>query len=221
MTVGLAANPVNAHITVNQMVDGFFSKSVAGASDVPLTDDEATWAIIELTGALTGSINVTVPDIANTFAVINNTTGSYNITVKSVTGTGVLLPQGFSKLLYCDGTNIEYLENPKNREASAPASSSGTLTLDLALGLDFNVILTEAVTTLAFSNVPAGVTSITLDLTQDGTGTWAMTWPASVKWDSAAAPTLTTTAASNAVLEFRTKDGGTTWQGRLYGDDIS
>lgn len=231
MTVGLDSNPANPDQTVNQMVDGYFAKSVAGASNVNLSDLEATWAIVELTGALTGNIDVTIPDVFNTIAVYNNTSGAYTITFKSLTGTGVVIPQGVAAFFYCDGVDVKEVQvteitlNAKilksnTYAASTPASSSGTLTLDLADGHEFNVTMTEAVTTLTLSNVPTGVSFLTLDLTQDGTGGWAITWPASVKWDGGTAPTLTTAASANSVINMRTKDSGTTWQASLYGDDI-
>ncbi len=219
MTIGLALNPVNAHITVNQMVDGFFTKSVAGAVDVALTDDESTWAIIELTGAVTADIDVTIPDIANTITVINNTTGGNILTFKSLTGNGVIVSPNSTVALYCDGTNVLPIVP---LELSNTISSSGNvLTLDLSTGRDFETILTENVTSFVFSNAPE-VCEFTLDITQDGTGARDMaTALATLVWPGGTVPTLTTTAGSNAVLKLRTKDGGTTVQGIDSIDDFS
>lgn len=232
MTVGLASNQLTPEVTVNQMVDGYFSKSVAGGTNVTLTDIEATWAVIELTGALTGNITVYVPAVSNVFIIYNNTSGSYTLDVDATGGTGVEVPQGYAMYLYCDGTDVKGLSiipqtitgkvfKSNTLAASSPGSSSGTLILDLSNGHEFNVTLTEAVSTLTISNVPSGnVSRFTLDITQDGAGGWGITWPASIQWDGGVAPTLTTTAGANSVLEFRTKDNGTTWQGRLYADDL-
>lgn len=220
MTIGLAANQANPEVTVNQMVDGYLSKSVAGSSDVDLTDFESTYAVVELTGALTGSIAVTIPDTENTILVRNSTTGLYTLTFTSLTGSGVVIPQGTQALLFCDGSDVYEIVLSGNR-ATSPSSSSGTLTLDLSTGNEFNVTLTENVTTLNITNVPAGgVTYLTIDLTQDGTGGWSFDM-SGIQWAGGTAPTLTTTAGVNSVLKLRTKDGGTTFQGQLIGDNFS
>ena len=46
-------------------------------------------------------------------------------------------------------------------------------------------------------------------------GAFAQTWPASVDWPAATAPTLT--ASGTDVLVFITCDGGTTWYGFVAG----
>jgi hypothetical protein len=64
--------------------------------------------------------------------------------------------------------------------------------------------------TWTFSNViSAKVTIIVLRLTNGGS--YAMTWPVSVKWASGVAPGLTATGTD--ILSFITDDGGTTWRG--------
>jgi hypothetical protein len=49
-------------------------------------------------------------------------------------------------------------------------------------------------------------------------GAFAQTWPASVKWSNGTLPSLT--AAGVDVLEFYTRDGGTTWRGFQSGKDM-
>jgi hypothetical protein len=104
---------------------------------------------------------------------------------------------------------------------TAPASSAGTLTLDLTGGNIFEPTLTENVT-VSIANPPASGKggSFTLILRQDGTGGWAVTWPSSVKWAGGTAPTLTTAASAVDVLTFLTTDAGATWFGFLAGADI-
>ena len=64
--------------------------------------------------------------------------------------------------------------------------------------------------------------SLTLLITQDGTGGRSITWPASVKWMPAgSAPTFTTTASTVSVVELFTIDNGTTWYAGLAGTGIS
>lgn len=83
--------------------------------------------------------------------------------------------------------------------------------VDLSAGDVFTVTISAA-TTLTFSNVPAGkAATFNLIITNGGAAT--VTWPASVKWASGTAPTLT--ASGVDVLTFLTPDGGTTWYGTV------
>lgn len=87
-------------------VAGRLSKSVAGSSDVTLTTTEARNKILELTGTLTGNINVIVPTKTRQYTIYNNTAGSFTLTVKTSGGSGVILSQGTRNIVYCDGTNV-------------------------------------------------------------------------------------------------------------------
>lgn len=83
--------------------------------------------------------------------------------------------------------------------------------VDLSAGDVFTVTISAA-TTLTFSNVPAGkAATFNLIITNGGAAT--VTWPASVKWASGTAPTLT--ASGVDVLTFLTPDGGVTWYGTV------
>jgi hypothetical protein len=83
------------------------TKAVGGAADVTLTETEASSSIFEFTGLLTASINVIVPDYVRNFSVLNSTTGAFTLTVKTSAGTGILVAQGESQALTCDGINVD------------------------------------------------------------------------------------------------------------------
>lgn len=97
---------------------------------------------------------------------------------------------------------------------ATPSSSAGTLTLDLETGNVFAVTLAEN-TTVAFTNPPASgkAGTATLILTQDGTGSRTVAWPASVKWAGGVAPTISTAPAAIDIFTFLTTDAGTSWFG--------
>lgn len=95
--------------TVLDNIDSCFGRqavSVAGSTDVTLTDAQARALIQESTGVLTGNISVIVPTRAAVYVWYNNTTGSYSLTVKTASGTGVVVAQGSRLVLICDGTNV-------------------------------------------------------------------------------------------------------------------
>ena len=80
--------------------------NVAGSSNVTETFSQAQNIIQVLTGALTANISVIVPATVQLYEVNNTTSGSYTLTVKTASGTGVVVPQGATSILYCDGTNV-------------------------------------------------------------------------------------------------------------------
>lgn len=92
------------------------------SSDVAITPTQfAGSSAFILSGALTGNRTLTIPLSPNSltvasagkFLVVNNTTGAYNVTVKTVASgsTGVTVPQGGAVLLYSDGANVVYCNN--------------------------------------------------------------------------------------------------------------
>jgi hypothetical protein len=95
---------------VEESVSGVLSKSVAGSADVTLTStnftsDESRHAVLEFTGALTGNINVIIPNVQKTYFLYNNTSGSYTLSIKTSSGTAVEIPQASKEYVYCDGGN--------------------------------------------------------------------------------------------------------------------
>jgi hypothetical protein len=82
----------------------------------------------------------------------------------------------------------------------AAGNSSTALTVDFANGPNQAITLTGNCT-FTFANPIAGDTYV-LRLTQDGTGSRTVTWPAAVKWPAATAPVLTTAAAGVDVVSL-------------------
>lgn len=98
-------------------------------------------------------------------------------------------------------------------------STSNALAIDCDLGNDFTHVLTEN-TTVSFTDPPASGASFgfSLEIVQDASASgYTVTWPASVRWPSATAPTLTADANAIDVFVFKTDDAGTTWYGFVAG----
>ena len=80
---------------IEQFAGGYTAQAVTDGADTDLSvTDGGTGAtlahrVIELTGALTGARNVTIPiDVQQMYAIKNSTTGSQAVTFKYVSGTG-------------------------------------------------------------------------------------------------------------------------------------
>ena len=116
----------------------------------------------------------------------------------------------------------EMLADSYNETYNAVTSSSNATTVDCHNGNSFAHTLTEN-TTFTFSNPPASGTSFTfhLKIIQDASASgFTVTWPSSVDWPSATAPTLTATASAVDYFVFTTHDGGTTWYGFTAGQAL-
>jgi len=80
---------------IEQFAGGYTTQAVSDSGDTTLSvSDGSTGAtlahrVVELTGALTGARNVTIPiDVQQMYVLKNSTTGSQDVTFKYVTGTG-------------------------------------------------------------------------------------------------------------------------------------
>lgn len=91
---------------------------------------------------------------------------------------------------------------------------SGSVTFNLANADVQRGTVTGDITGITFSNVPpSDAVFLTLELTDGGAHT--ITWPASIKWDGDAEPTLQSAGVDLIILY--TRDGGTTWRGMHAG----
>ena len=91
---------------------------------------------------------------------------------------------------------------------NAAGSITGSVTIDFNSGSRYEATLTGPVT-FTFSNPVAGVT-YGLRLLQDATGGRTVTWPGTVKWKAATAPTL---SAANKVDIIALYYDGTSYYG--------
>ena len=100
---------------IQQAIAGYVAQAVTDGGTTALTITDGSTAtsvarniVIKLTGALTGTSTVTVPDsVEKLYIVENATTGSQTVTFKTASGTGVNFTTTGYKFLYSDGTNIE------------------------------------------------------------------------------------------------------------------
>lgn len=100
----------NLGILLEQAIAGVVSISMVDAN-YTLTNyngvtDEARNAVLVIGGTNSAVRNVIPPLVKKTYTVVNNTSGGYGINIIGATGTGVLIPNGFNSLVYCDGTNF-------------------------------------------------------------------------------------------------------------------
>jgi len=114
---GLWGTITNTNLQIlEQLSTGYLSLAVGGGDVALALDNGATSngknIYIKLTGTLTANRTVTIPDSAERVMVFQDATtressGSIKtLTVKTVSGSGVLIPSGATVLVYSDGTNV-------------------------------------------------------------------------------------------------------------------
>ena len=127
-----------------------------------------------------------------------------------------------SKAVTADANGVVKFDNGITEESTALTSGT-SVTLNIRDGSVYTITLAHNIGTFTWSN-PAGSgysSSFTLKVTQDGTGSRTISWPASVDWAGGTAPTLSTGANDVDVFVFFTVDGGTTYYGFTAGQDMT
>lgn len=122
-----------------------------------------------------------------------------------------------SGIVTSDANGVVSFDNGTIDEVTTVTSSSNAATINLRDGNVFEHDLTENVT-YTFSNPAASgrASAFVLKIIQDSSAR-TITWPSSVDWAAATAPTLTTTNNGVDVFVFLTIDGGTTYYGFTAG----
>ena len=101
-------------LILEQAIGGFSSVALNATTGATLTYSNGALsngkdAVIKLTGTITTSVNVIIPDsVEKTYIIENATSGGFTVTVKTSSGTGVTwgaTDKGI-KMVYSDGTNV-------------------------------------------------------------------------------------------------------------------
>jgi microcystin-dependent protein len=144
--IGNGEQAANWGNTTNTNLGTLLEQAITGVSSITMLDanytlvsgngvsDEARNAVLVITGTLSATRNVVVPTSNKFYAVRNATTGSQSIVIKTSAGTGVTLANGFTQLMYCDGTNVVLASVPVN-STNGNVSIAGNTTV----GGDLNV----------------------------------------------------------------------------------
>jgi len=205
----------------------FVAQSAYDESSVAITGGSINGTTIGATTASTGNfstLSIGGTAITSTAAELNildgvtATTAELNYLDITTLGTTEA-----SKAVTADANGVVTFDNGISEEYTAVTSSSNATTCNMRDGTNFSHTLTEN-TTFTFSNPTSSgkVSAFTLKIVQDASASgYTVTWPTSVDWPSATAPTLTATASAVDYFVFITHDGGTTWYGFTAGQAMA
>jgi hypothetical protein len=203
---------------IQQAVAGYVAQAVtdSGTTTLAITDGSTSTSVarnmvIKLTGALTGTSTVTVPDsVEKLYIVENATTGSQTVTFKTVSGTGVNFTSTGYKFLFSDGTNINEItlaSPPGGSDTQIQFNSGGT-----AFGGSANLVWDGTNVTLGATGAlrlgdTTGGEYVGLKAPGTVSSSVTFTLPGA---DGSADEFLKTDGSGN--LTFAEVSGGTSWQ---------
>lgn len=139
---------------VESAITGTTSVSTTGGTttltNVDYTNDQAKKAVLDVSGALVSNATIVIPNASKTYKVFNRTTGSYTLTVKTSSGTGITVTQSTVAEIYCDGSNtVRYASPITDYGTGAPATSSGAAASSVSVIATGNLSSTNAQAALA------------------------------------------------------------------------
>lgn len=171
---------------------------VAGTEVLPIVQSSTT-------------VKLAISDITPGLSVITTAKGGTGQTslaaanIATYAGTETLTNKTIEAGTFTNGYTEEFVT----------ANTSTAYTIDLANGT-LQILTLTGNCTYTFPTATVGK-SFTLLQLQDATGSRTVTWPASVKWPSGTAPTITSTASKGDKFVF-TGDG-TYWWGSVAGQN--
>jgi microcystin-dependent protein len=134
--------------TTNNNLGALIEQAIAGVVTITMVDanytmtnfngvtDEARNQVLVLTGTNTAQRNLIAPLVEKTYTVKNSTTGGFAVQIIGSSGTGVVIPNGITTLVYCDGLNFYPVTDgtTSNFTVNGNLAVTGTTTLTGALG---------------------------------------------------------------------------------------
>jgi microcystin-dependent protein len=123
--------------TTNNNLGALIEQAIAGVVTINMVDtnytmtnfngvaDEARNQVIVLVGTNTTQRNLIAPLVEKTYTVKNTTVGGFPVQIIGSSGVGVVIPNGSTVTVYCDGTDFY----PLNTGAVGNFSVSGNLTV--------------------------------------------------------------------------------------------
>ena len=211
--------------TTNNNLGGLIEQAIGGVVTITLVDanytltnfngvvDEARNAVIVATGALSAQRNIIAPLVEKTYAIQNNTTGGFAVQIIGPSGTGVIVPNGSTVLVYCDGTNYLAL----NTGSAGNFRVAGNLTVTGTTALTGALTASTAAFSGAISSVNPVFTGIpTAPTASAGTSTTQIATTAFVQGVAGALGTMSTQNANAVNITGGTLTGMTNVAGGTH-----
>jgi microcystin-dependent protein len=160
--------------TTNNNLGGLIEQAIGGVVTITLIDanytlanfngvvDEARNQVLVLTGALSTQRNLIAPLVEKTYTIRNTTTGGFGVQIIGPSGTGVVIPNGVTASVFCDGINFFPATTGSlgNQTINGNLAVTGTTSLTGALSAS-TAVFSGAISAVSptFSGVPTAPTA--------------------------------------------------------------
>ena len=206
--------------TTNSNLGTLIEQAITGVVTITMTDanytltsfngvaDEARNAVIVATGTNSQQRNIIAPLVEKIYTIKNSTTGGFAVQIIGATGTGVVIPNGVTASVYCDGTNFYPLQ----------VNSVGNQTINGNLVVTGTTNLTGALTasTATFSGTVALGGTPTAPTAAPGTSTTQIATTAFVQNIASSLGTMSQQNANNVNITGGNISGMTTVAGGAH-----
>jgi hypothetical protein len=122
--------------TTNTNLGTLIEQAIAGVVTITMTDtnytlsnfngvsDEARNQVIVATGTNNTQRNIIIPLVEKTYTIKNSTTGGFGVQIIGSSGTGVVVLNGVTTTVYCDGSNVYSALNGVTGDFSVPGNTT-------------------------------------------------------------------------------------------------
>jgi microcystin-dependent protein len=170
--------------TTNNNLGTLIEQAISGVITITMVDanytltnfngvtDEARNQVIVLTGATTAQRNLIAPLVEKTYSIKNTTTGGNAVQIIGSSGTGVIIPNGVTAAVYCDGTNFLSLNTGTagNFSVSGNLSVTGNETLTGNMSVVGSLQTTAGLGSYIASSFTGAISSTTLTVSAVASG---------------------------------------------------
>lgn len=160
--------------TTNNNLGTLLEQAIAGVVTITMVDtnytltsfngvsDEARNQVIVAVGTNSAQRNIIAPLVEKTYIIKNSTTGGFAVQIIGSSGTGVVIPNGVTTMVYCDGTNFFSAQSgtPGNLIVNGNLSVTGTTSLTGAM-TGSTAVFSGAVSSVSptFTGIPTAPTA--------------------------------------------------------------
>lgn len=129
--------------TTNNNLGALIEQAITGVATILMVDanyvltsyngvlDEARNAVIVATGTNSAQRDIIAPLVEKTYTIKNNTTGGYAVRIIGTSGSGIVIPNGVTASVFCDGSNFYNLQvgTTGNEVINGNLTVTGTATI--------------------------------------------------------------------------------------------
>jgi hypothetical protein len=159
--------------TTNNNLGALIEQAIAGVVTITMVDtnytmtnfngvaDEARNQVLVLEGTNTAQRNLIAPLIEKTYTIKNTTTGGFSVQIIGSSGVGVVIPNGVTTTVYCDGLN--FYPSINGIVGNLVVTGNATIAGNLSVTGTNSIIPTGTRMPFAQAAAPTGFTQVTDD----------------------------------------------------------